>query len=85
MYFDLIGALFSSCAFSWEPKNARGEDLVYMQEVLDQSNLNKSINIFSLVYPIQLHTLNVESFVTEATLEVSRRAPNEGSLPNVES
>ena len=30
MYFDLIGALFSSCAFSWEPKNARGEDLVYI-------------------------------------------------------
>ena len=31
MYFDLIGALFSSCAFSWEPKNARGEDLVYVK------------------------------------------------------
>ena len=29
MYFDLIGALFRSCAFSWEPKNARGEELVY--------------------------------------------------------
>ena len=26
--FGLIGALFRSCAFSWESKNSQGKDLV---------------------------------------------------------